>query len=110
MDGNRRCSCRRDQLQLSFNFVAALQLWAHFAEERPQDLLSHLCRDESQARGLRGLPELFAKGGSLYQTRQVMCQQAAGSSDRRSLGEKAPNLIIGGKAPKMRLGEKAPRL
>jgi hypothetical protein len=48
--------------QLSFNFVAALQLWAHFAEERPQDPLSHPCRDGSQARGLRGLPELFAKG------------------------------------------------
>jgi hypothetical protein len=48
--------------QLSFNFVAALQLWAHFAEERPQDPLSHPCRSESQARCLRGLPELFAKG------------------------------------------------
>jgi hypothetical protein len=61
-----------------------------------------------------GVSEAFLncsqKGGSLYQTRQVMRQWVAGSRDRCSLGEKAPNLIIGGKAPKMQLGGKAPRL
>jgi len=40
-----------------------LQGSEHFAiKERPQDPLSHPCRDGSQARSLRGLPVLFAGG------------------------------------------------
>jgi hypothetical protein len=45
----------------------------------------------------------------LYQTRQALCHRVAGSRNRRSLGEKPPNLKIGEKAPNVHLGGKAPR-
>ena len=45
----------------------------------------------------------------MYQTRQALCHRVAGSRNRRSLGEKPPNLKIGEKAPNVHLGGKAPR-
>ena len=78
-------------------------------KERPQDPLSHPCRDGSQARGLRGLPELFAEGAGLYQNSPASAPSGASLRNRPRLGEKPPSLKIGGKAPNMHLGGKAPR-
>jgi HTH-type transcriptional regulator/antitoxin HipB len=97
-------------VSMSSGFVAGASTVGMFAiEERPRDPLSRPVPRVSQARSLRGLPELFAGGLGLYQTRQALCHRVAGSRHRRSLGEKAPNLKIGGKAPNMHLGGKAPR-